>query len=529
MSERSIKNLMRGAMWLTIASLISKILSAVYRVPFQNMVGDVGFYIFQQVYPLYGIAMTLALGGFPVVISKMMAEAEGDYRKQQIILQSVYRTLRTLSILLFLFLFIFAYWIASLMGDVKLVPLVRTVSFVFLLTPQLAFLRGYFQGQDDMIPTAISQTVEQLIRVGVIIIGAWLAIRSGQDLYTAGSMAMSGAFFGGLAAVLILRYYHKKRVASGFLKVWGTFTKKTEKKGIAKAFLVQSLAFCTVSAMLILFQLIDSFQVYRLMIDGGIPDLIAKALKGVYDRGQPILQLGLVISTGLALALVPMITAARISREQIKLKRSVFLAMKLTLVFSGAETVGLIVIMRPLNQMLFETSDGTLVLQVFMPAVFLSSLIIMMSSILQGFGKIAVPAIAVLIGGVIKCIGNAILVPRYATLGASLATCMGLLVILILCYLALKQNINVPFFERRTILNLVGALFVMCVIPVLWEWGLPLTTRIGSAVQAIFSAVLGGAVFLIFALRYKLLVPRDFTYLPFGAKLLWLSQRVIKK
>ncbi|EHL2817449.1 oligosaccharide flippase family protein, partial [Listeria monocytogenes] len=72
MSERSMKRLMKGAAWLTAASLISKILSAIYRVPFQNMVGDVGFYIFQQVYPIYGIAMTLALGGFPVVISKML-------------------------------------------------------------------------------------------------------------------------------------------------------------------------------------------------------------------------------------------------------------------------------------------------------------------------------------------------------------------------------------------------------------------------------------------------------------------------
>ncbi|WP_088815904.1 MULTISPECIES: polysaccharide biosynthesis protein [Listeria] len=528
MSERSIKNLMRGAMWLTIASLISKILSAIYRVPFQNMVGDVGFYIFQQVYPFYGIAMTFALGGFPVVISKMMAEAEGNTRRQQIILQSIYRTLRVVSILLFLFLFAFAYSIANMMGDLQLAPLIQTVSFVFLLTPQLAFLRGYFQGQDDMIPTAVSQTIEQLIRVGIIIVGAWLAVKSGQSLYTAGSMAMSGAFFGGLAAVLILRHFHKKRLSEGGLKVWGSFPSKTEKRGIAKAFLIQSLAICTVSAMLIIFQLLDSFQVYRLMIEGGIPDLVAKSLKGVYDRGQPILQLGLVLSTGLALALVPMITAARVSGERKKLERSVLLGMKLTLILSAAETVGLIVIMRPLNQMLFETSDGTLVLQLFMPAVFLSSLIIMTSSILQGFGKISVPAVAVLIGAITKCAANAFLVPRYATLGASLATCSGLFVILVVCYFALKQNADVPFFERQTIFNLCGALLVMCVFPVLWEWLAPAVTRTGSAVQAVLSVALGGGVFLIFALRYKLLTARDFTYLPFGARLLWLSQKVVK-
>src|SRR3954447_2303590 len=68
------KALFRGAFILAIAALITKILSAVYRVPFQNIVGDVGFYIYQQVYPFYGIALVLSTYGFPVVISKLYAE-----------------------------------------------------------------------------------------------------------------------------------------------------------------------------------------------------------------------------------------------------------------------------------------------------------------------------------------------------------------------------------------------------------------------------------------------------------------------
>lgn len=74
MAQTTIKNLMKGAVWLTLASLLSKILSAVYRIPFQNMVGDIGLYIFQQVYPIYGIAMTLALAGFPIIVSRLIAE-----------------------------------------------------------------------------------------------------------------------------------------------------------------------------------------------------------------------------------------------------------------------------------------------------------------------------------------------------------------------------------------------------------------------------------------------------------------------
>jgi PST family polysaccharide transporter len=70
MQNPQMKRLLQGAWTLSLAAMIAKILSAIYRVPFQNLVGDTGFYVYQQVYPLYGIGMTFALSGFPVFISK---------------------------------------------------------------------------------------------------------------------------------------------------------------------------------------------------------------------------------------------------------------------------------------------------------------------------------------------------------------------------------------------------------------------------------------------------------------------------
>ena len=78
MSDKSMKQLLKGAFILTFAAFLSKILSAVYRVPFQNFVGDLGFYVYQQAYPFYGVAMTLALTGFPQFLSKFLAESPND-------------------------------------------------------------------------------------------------------------------------------------------------------------------------------------------------------------------------------------------------------------------------------------------------------------------------------------------------------------------------------------------------------------------------------------------------------------------
>ena len=85
MAKNQMQRVMQGAFVLTVASFVAKLLSAIYRVPFQNLVGDEGFYVYQQVYPIYGLAMTLALSGLPQFISKYVAEQKSPKDQQQAI------------------------------------------------------------------------------------------------------------------------------------------------------------------------------------------------------------------------------------------------------------------------------------------------------------------------------------------------------------------------------------------------------------------------------------------------------------
>ncbi|MBC1436349.1 polysaccharide biosynthesis protein [Listeria rocourtiae] len=523
MAQKTMKNLMKGAVWLTLASLLSKILSAVYRIPFQNMVGDIGFYIFQQVYPIYGIAMTLALAGFPIIVSRLIAEEENVTKREEIF-QSALQVMMGVGLVFFLMIFFGAEFIARVMGDVHLTILIRVISFSFLLMPFLASFRGFFQGHEQMIPTAVSQTIEQLVRVIIIIAGATGAAALGWNLYMTGAVAMSGAVIGGLGALGTLLYFYWRKKPEKI-----RLTKKWANGKFVKRFLAQSIAVCTTSAMLILFQLLDSFQVYRLMRESGIDATTAKSLKGIYDRGQPLLQLGLVLCMGLALAIVPMITSAKSRGETKELRRSVLLIIKLTILLSGAATLGLIAIMRPTNQMLFETAAGTGVLQIFILSLFLSSLIVTMSSILQGFGNMVGPAVAVCAGLIVKIATNAILVPRFTTYGASWSTVTGLATTLIICYILLKRQLPVPLIRKNMIGWALLAFMLMIIIPITWEVIWPLMSRTGSAIQALFGALIGGIIFLYCIIQFKLLTTRDIIYMPFGSKLLWLANKIHKR
>ncbi|MDF2859642.1 MAG: polysaccharide biosynthesis protein, partial [Neobacillus sp.] len=200
------KALFKGAFILAIAALLTKILSAVYRIPFQNIVGDVGFYIYQQVYPFYGLAIVLATTGFPVVISKLLAELKDkkDVEKTKRLLLVSYVFLQLVGLIFFLILFLGAEKIALFMNDEQLTVLLRVVSLVFLLFPIVSILRGYFQGIGDMVPTALSQVGEQLIRAITILCLAFILTQQGYSLYLVGGGAMFGSITGMIVSALIL-------------------------------------------------------------------------------------------------------------------------------------------------------------------------------------------------------------------------------------------------------------------------------------------------------------------------------------
>ncbi len=199
----------QGAFVLILAGVITKILSAVYRVPFQNIVGDVGFYIYQQVYPFLGIAVMLSTSGFPVIISKLM----NDYseKNHHTILKISALFLSLIGILLFLCLYLGAVPIALFMGDSHLAVLIQVTAYAFLLFPFVALLRGGFQGRHEMLPSALSQMTEQFLRVAVLLgLSFWL-VKKGASLYTAGAAAASGSLAGSLVALIILGFFGSKR------------------------------------------------------------------------------------------------------------------------------------------------------------------------------------------------------------------------------------------------------------------------------------------------------------------------------
>lgn len=266
MQNERMKKMVNGAIVLSAASFVTKLLSALYKVPFQNLTGDEGFYVYQQVYPLYGIAAALALNGLPVFVSKLTAELP-SYEEQKAALKTVLQLLSVVAVGAWAACWFGAPAIAGWMGDNALAPLIRSVSFTFLVVPFLAVMRGYFQGRLDMMPTGISQVGEQVVRVGIILFAAFWFAQGGASVYQMGTLAMSASWIAGVTGVLVLSVYARKDAAAKKQLLPAASIEKASYRTLAFRLVTEGLAISAFSSLLILLQLIDSFTVYNGLLD----------------------------------------------------------------------------------------------------------------------------------------------------------------------------------------------------------------------------------------------------------------------
>ena len=515
------RNVMAGAGILAIAGLVAKVLSAVYRVPLQNLVGNTGFYVYQQVYPLYGIGMVLALSGFPLFIAKLTTEFD-DGATQRLVMKRLFWLLLLLGAGLFGIIYGGAPWLSEAMGrDAQLTQVIRAVAWMFWLMPFLAIGRGYSQGQLDMGPTAISQIIEQLIRVTVIIGVAWFGVAHAWSNYAIGSAAMFGATIAGGVAVLC--------VVKPLLQVWQPEEQPVSPTPLIRwSHLLRRLIhegglLALLAALLVLLQLVDSFSVKSLLTVTGLTDNRAEYIKGVYDRGQPLLQLGMVLATGLGTSLLPALHEHFMQQQWPALRRDFQTTMRLALALSGVSTIGLMVVMPQVNQVLFGSREGSVALMWFVMAIMPATLIIILSSVLQSLNRTTGLSWLIGISLVVKWGLNNWLVPMLGITGAAISTTVALFPLLGYALLRIPRHLwqdwlVVHHWWWRYVWLLVSVGMLAFISRELGDYWFGMS-RFGSALTMVITAVIGVATFVMLTNWLGLLTIAEWRILPKGERL----------
>lgn len=506
-----------GAVLLSIAAIITKIISAGYRIPFQNMAGDLGFYVYQQVYPFYGFMTIISLYGFPLVLSRQLAE---NPKKQQATTGFYFVGLLFFSLVTCVGMLVLAPWLAILMGDPALTDVLRVTGLSFLFVPFLSVARGATQGQHDMLPTAISNVGEQTGRVTAILLITYLLMNASANAYQLGTGAIYGSLFGSLTGVILLfMFLHKRGIALGINELRHVSFKQMTSQ--VSLLLGQSVFICINALILILFQFVDVFSMIHLLQSFGLSEGESYELKGIYDRGQPLIQLGTILATTLALALVPAMSEARARGVKLAVLQYQDMSLRLAFLIGGAATIGLVIIIEPLNHMLFTDIEGAGFLRVLVLSIAPAAVYLTAAAVLQGHGRIRVPVVILGIGLGLKTLANIALIPLYGATGAAIATTIAFTTMAGLGMIAIKRAAGkvilhvTPYVALATTLAALAVVTSVCYgFMARWtEIGIG-QSRIQDAGLALVLSGIGGLVVLVCLLILPVFTASEWDQIP---------------
>ncbi|HSW36359.1 MAG TPA: polysaccharide biosynthesis protein [Candidatus Limnocylindrales bacterium] len=421
----------KGAAILAAAGIASRIVGAFFRIVLAALLGDEGIGLFQYAYPIYTTLLVISTAGIPVALSKIMAEkiALNDYREAIRVFKIVFSILTLTGFSITLVMLLSVEYIATVMiKDVKAVyPLMVMAPAIFFVTI-MAAVRGFFQGQQNMMPTAASQILEQLVRVGFSIALVIILLPRGVELAVAG--ATSGTVIGAVAGLLLLAaFYRTKQHQLRTLASEQHYHHPEPFSRIAGRIALLAVPITIGSLAMPLLTVTDLAVVPRQLQAAGFDIERARALYGqLTGMAGSVVNFPNVIAIALSMSLVPTISEAYTLRDKALINSRVAVAVKLTVLFSLPSAIGLFLLAEPITVLLFNNAEAGYSLAFLSWSVVPLCLYVTTTGIIQGLGRPITPAVNMFYGGLVKLVLTWFLtaIPALNVGGAALATVIGI-------------------------------------------------------------------------------------------------------
>ncbi|TCL34425.1 stage V sporulation protein B [Anaerospora hongkongensis] len=418
---------LQGTLILTIAGMVVKIIGSLNWIILSRVLGGEGIGLYQMAFPIYLLALSLSSAGIPVAISIITAEkiALQDYRGANRVFTVSLGLLTVSGFVLSILVYFGAGWLIEegIIRDGRAYPAILALAPAIFLVTLLSSFRGYLQGWQMMTPTAVSQIVEQLFRVGTMLVFAALLLPQGIE-YAAGGASL-GAGFGAAAGLAVLIYYYfrlQRKLRKADQRQAITAESSTS---LIRRMLYLALPVSLSSLMLPLVSNLDLFIVpLRLEEAGYTVEQATEHFGYLTGMAIPLVNLATLITAALSTALVPaMATAGSSGNEQLA-RQKIGSAIRLTNLVTIPAAVGLAILATPVAAAVYHAPQAGAVVQVVAAGVYMLGIHQVTTGILQGMGHTALPLINMGIAAVVKVILNWQLValPSFGILGAGWAT-----------------------------------------------------------------------------------------------------------
>lgn len=494
------KNLVKGALVLSISGMIAKVFSLFFRVPLTHAVGEVGVGYYQMPYPLYTLVLAIAYVGLPTAISKMISEkmANNKYYEAHIIFKYSMQVLVCIGVLCSAIMIFGADLIIQIQGWV---PESKPSLIGLGLTPLFAAImgayRGYFHGMQNMTPTAISQILRAVFRMIIGIGLAFFLLNAGYDRSIAAGGAAVGSSFGLLVGTLFLTYMYIQKRREIEPKI---LNRIIEDKGITrisitKTIIIISFPICIGSAIYSIMSMIDSTIVVRRLIDSGIDEVTASLLFGQLGNASSIINLPLTVSMALMVSLVPAISEAVEKENKQELINKVSAGLKMVLLLAFPAMIGLIVLAKPIMTLIFmKYNKGWDLLVTYSFSLLFIMIGQTCTSMLQGLGKLYTPIRHIFYGAVAKAVSNYVLVGAIGIQGAALSSVIGYGVYAVSNFLSVRKHSGYRMDVGNVVLKPLLSSIIMGGVTWLLYYEVHNLTH-SNAISTLLSILVGAAVY----------------------------------
>ena len=480
---------LEGTFIATLSIMIVKILGMLYVIPFYGMLDTNAKSLYGIAYSIYSIFLDISSAGLPIAMSKVIKEYDtlGKVEAKERAYNIGKNIILLIAIVIFLIMFIFAPFIAHILvgnntsgNSYDTIGLaIRCVSFSILVVPFLSVTKGYLQGHNIIRVSSVSQVLEQIVRIFIILVGSYITLyilKLPQKI--AVCVAVTGAFFGAIVALMYILKKLKVHRKEQQNKIEKADTDITNKEIVKKIF-SYAIPFVIIDTMLSLYAFVDMFLVLRTMGYLGFTGSETQTIS-TYISTQST-KISVIISSvamGMTTSLIPTIVSAYTLKDFKEVNSKINQAIQMIVLISLPMAVGLAFLNKPVWSVFYgiENVFGYRILAIAVFVSLLGNLFMITNSTLQSLNKFKLVYKSAALGLFVNMFLDVPIMILYSKigiapyLGASTASIIGYGTSVLYSLYNLKKEHNLSYRKTfNTIIKIVISTFVMIIVVFLLE------------------------------------------------------------
>ena len=509
---------LEGAFIATFCIIITKILGILYVIPFYKIIGEQGGTLYGYAYNIYNIFLIISSAGIPLAISKLTSEYHAlkqDDKKVRMY-EIATKIINIFSIASFLICFIFAPQLSNLiigeleggntLEDVTFV--IRLISFALLVIPMLSIKRGYLQGHTYIKEPSISQIIEQVVRIAIIIIGSYLCVYIFKlPIKYAVGISVLAAAIGGLATYIYLTVITNKNKKQIGLDEKVHVDKKVDREIINKI-ITYSIPFIVINLANTIYTFTDMVLVIRTLPKLGFTATDTEFISSVFTTwGVKFNTIITSISTGLIVSLIPNMVKDYTEKNYTAVNINFNKCLKIILLIIAPLAIFISCMSTSMWNIFYgNNSYGPMIIRYTIIVTILDCLYMVINSLMQSINKRKIIYSSVITGLLLNLILDIPFMHLFFKLnlpayyGAITATLVGFLVSNSISLIFLNKEMHIDYKETLLIIpKFILSTVLLITILAIFKTFLPInsSSRLVQVFNILLSGIVGGGIYLL--------------------------------